>query len=100
MTLPKHLEQAAWCKNYHHCILRTVIYLMLVSSSDLGKARVEAATVARVTPAGDAIELEYTGTEGVTFKEEIPIHRAGNIRYFSAGIGMEQREAAYPSFPL
>jgi hypothetical protein len=60
----------------------------------------EAGTVARMTPSGDGIELEYTGENGTTLKDTIPIHRAGTIRYFSAGMGLEEREAKYPPFPL
>jgi hypothetical protein len=60
----------------------------------------EAATVARMAPSGDSIELEYSGENGMSAKDTIPIHRAGTIRYFSAGVGLEEREAKYPPFPL
>jgi hypothetical protein len=60
----------------------------------------EAATVARVTPSGEGIELEYTDENGTTIKDTIPIHRAGTIRYFSAGMGVVEREPTYPPFPL
>lgn len=60
----------------------------------------EAATVARMTPSGDSIELEYSGENGMSAKDTIPIHQAGPIRYFSAGVGLEEREATYPPFPL
>ena len=29
-----------------------------------------------------------------------PLYRAGSIRYFSAGVGLEEREAEYPPFSL
>jgi len=60
----------------------------------------EAATAIRMTPSGDGIELEYVGENGLSAKDTIPIHRSGQIRYFSAGVGLEEREAKYPPFPL
>jgi hypothetical protein len=59
----------------------------------------EAATVARLSPSGDAIELEYQ-MEGTTARSTIPVYRSGQTRYFAAGVGLEEREAAYPPFPL
>jgi hypothetical protein len=53
---------------------------------------------ARVLSSGDALELEYDG--GNAQKITIPLHRSGNIRYFSAGVGLEEREAIYPPFAL
>jgi len=60
----------------------------------------EAATVARMTSSGDGIELEYVGEDGSTATETIPLYRAGTIRYFSAGMGLDERAAQYPPFPL
>ncbi|HZC67841.1 MAG TPA: hypothetical protein VE201_04405, partial [Nitrospirales bacterium] len=48
----------------------------------------------------DSLELQISGDGGTPIKETIPIHRVGSIRYFSAGIGLEERSAQYPSFPL
>ena len=59
-----------------------------------------AAPVAELTPSGDAIEVSFLGADGTQFKETIPVYRAGTIRYFSAGIGLEERAAQYPPFPL
>lgn len=59
----------------------------------------EAAAVARLSPTGDAIEIEHD-SDGITSRSRIPVHRAGDIRYFSAGVGLEEREATYPAFPL
>jgi hypothetical protein len=30
----------------------------------------------------------------------LPLHKAGAVRYFSAGIGAEERQVKYPPFPL
>ncbi len=70
----------------------TLVWLLLTPPGD-------AATTATMLPSGDAIEL--TGDlerRGRTVT--IPIHRSGGIRYFSAGVGMEERQAEYPPFSL
>lgn len=51
-------------------------------------------------PPGDRIELEYTAADGITAQTIIPIYRVGAVRYFSAGVGVEERAAQYPPFPL
>lgn len=58
-----------------------------------------AATTATLLPSGDAIELTGEGA-AAPFKTTIPVHRSGGIRYFSAGVGMEERHAEYPPFSL
>jgi len=60
----------------------------------------EAATEAKVTPSGDGIELEYAGEDGAKSVLTLPLHKAGAVRYFSAGVGLEERAAQYPPFPL
>jgi hypothetical protein len=52
-----------------------------------------------MTPAGDGIELIFRN-DGSTTTEIIPLHKAGLIRYFSAGVGVEERQAQYPPFLL
>jgi|SRR3989454_8809810 len=54
----------------------------------------------RFMQSGDSLELVYHEDGGTPIKETIPIHRAGSIRYFSAGVGLEERSAPYPAFPL
>jgi hypothetical protein len=58
-----------------------------------------AGVVTRVLASGDGIELEIPTDIGPQ-KEVIPLYRSGTIRYFSAGIGQVEREAAYPPFSL
>ena len=58
-----------------------------------------AGVVTRVLPSGDGIELEIPTDIGPQ-KEVIPLFHSGTIRYFSAGIGQVEREAAYPPFSL
>lgn len=59
----------------------------------------QAATSATMLPSGEAIELSGQGAQAA-FKTTIPVHRSGNVRYFSAGVGLEERQADYPPFPL
>jgi hypothetical protein len=53
---------------------------------------------AKLLASGDALEWEYDG--GIAQKATIPLYRSGNIRYFSAGVGLEEREVIYPPFAL
>lgn len=62
-----------------------------------GKAA--AGGIARVLPSGDGIQIEYQGVEGMQ-QDIIPLYRAGTVRYFSAGIGLDERGAEYPAFSL
>lgn len=77
--------------------LATGALLVLVWSVCLAPS--EATSSARVLPSGEGIELAGEGPEG-SYREVIPIYRSGDIRYFSTGVGLEEREAEYPAFPL
>lgn len=70
-----------------------LVFWLIGSSADAGTV------VARVLPSGDGIELEFPADIG-SQKEVIPLFQSGKIRYFSAGIGLVEREAAYPPFGL
>ena len=63
-------------------------------------AQAGAAPTAKGAPPGDGIELEYTAEDGTTVTTIFPVYRVGAIRYFSAGVGVEERAAQYPPFPL
>jgi hypothetical protein len=69
----------------------------LVGMAGVGKA--EAGGVARVLPSGDGVQIEYQGVE-VIQPDIIPLYRDGAARYFSAGIGLDERQADYPPFAL
>ena len=64
-----------------------------------GTGSAEVTATSRILPAGDALELTYQ-SNGDTWRDLLPIHRAGPVRYFSAGVGMAERAAEYPPFPL
>lgn len=59
----------------------------------------EANTSMRILPSGEAIEFTYSAKDG-TYSFTVPIYQSGDIRYFSAGVGVEERHVAYPPFPL
>jgi hypothetical protein len=69
----------------------------LVGVAGFGKA--EGGGVARVLPSGDGVQIEYQGVEGMQ-QDIIPLYQAGAVRYFSAGIGLDERGADYPPFAL
>lgn len=75
-----------------------VLSLGLLSGlAAFGKA--DAGGVGRVLPSGDGVQMEYQGVEGMQ-QDIIPLYRAGAVRYFSAGIGLDERGAEYPPFAL
>jgi hypothetical protein len=59
----------------------------------------EGGAVARIGPSGDVIELSHRA-DGRPVVDVLPLHRVGVVRYFSAGVGIEERAAEYPPFPL
>ncbi len=64
-----------------------------------GMEAAAAGVATRVLASGEGIELEIPTDIGPQ-KEVIPLFHSGTIRYFSAGIGQVEPEAAYPPFPL
>jgi hypothetical protein len=52
----------------------------------------EGGPVARIGESGEFLELEYQ-VNGQVFKDSLPLYRAGGVRYFSAGIGIDERVA-------
>ena len=75
------------------------IQLLLAAFLAFACAQAEAKATGRVAPSGDAIELEYQDNDG-RYTDRIPLYRSGNVRYFSAGVGIEERMAEYPNFSL
>ena len=55
--------------------------------------------VARIGDSGDSVELSQQ-IDGRTVVDTLPVYHAGSVRYFSAGIGIEERSAEYPPFSL
>jgi len=78
---------------------RLVLALAFWFCGQVGTTFGESGVTARVAPSGDAVELEGQ-THGQMLKHSLPLYRAGAIRYFSAGVGSEERHADYPPFSL
>jgi hypothetical protein len=78
-------------------------HIMLVStlwaSLSQGPIYAEETSIARVAPSGEFLELQRSG-DGQIVKDYLPLHQSGKIRYFSAGVGLEERGAEYPPFSL
>lgn len=87
-----------------HSLLRpflmgSVVALIMASPCGFGAGLSQAATV-NLAVTDHTLELTFPGENGMTSKETIPIFQAGPAKYFSAGVGVEEREAHYPPFPL
>lgn len=65
----------------------------------MGPIHAQAGGVATIGASGEAVELRHE-VEGHTVVDRLPLYRAGNVRYFSAGVGLEERQAQYPPFAL
>ncbi len=74
-----------------------VIGLLIVFNGGMGLA--DGGAVARIGASSEFVELSHQ-IEGRTTVDLLPLHRAGDVRYFSAGIGLEERAAQYPPFSL
>jgi|CXWL01.1.fsa_nt_gi hypothetical protein len=55
--------------------------------------------VPRIGESGEFLELEFQ-VNGQRSKGSLPLYRAEAVRYFSAGVGIEERSAEYPPFSL
>lgn len=64
-----------------------------------GMSLAEGGSVARIGESGEFLELEHR-VNGQVSKDSLPLYRAGGVRYFSAGVGIEERRAEYPPFSL
>ena len=64
-----------------------------------GVSLADEGSVARVAESGEMLELEYQ-VNGQVSKDSLPLYRADGVRYFSAGVGIEERTAKYPPFSL
>ena len=85
-----------------HIVVRASVGILLVTVGLFAgeTTRVASAkTSVTVLQTGDGLELTY-GDSVPPSKAIIPLYRSGSSRYFSVGVGLEEREADYPRFPL
>ena len=80
---------------YKHIIFVLVVWWC----AGEGLLGAEGISTARVAPSGEFLELERS-SDGQIVKNYLPLYQTGTIRYFSAGVGLEERQAEYPPFPL
>lgn len=64
-----------------------------------GVSLAESGAVARIGATGEVVELSHQ-VDGQKVIDTLPLHRVGTVRYFSAGVGLEERKAEYPPFSL
>jgi hypothetical protein len=64
-----------------------------------GMSLADGGSVARIGESGEFLELEYQVNHQAS-KDSLPLYRADGVRYFSAGLWIEERTAEYPPFPL
>lgn len=64
-----------------------------------GGGLAEASGLATIGESGEFVELRHEA-EGTKMVDRLPLYRSGHARYFSAGVGLEERMAEYPPFPL
>lgn len=76
-------------------VLALACWFCLGAGATFGESRV----TAREGPSGDFLEFEGQ-SHGQIVKHSLPLYRTGAIRYFSAGVGSEERQAEYPPFSL
>ena len=81
--------------------MRRILIPMFVLWGTLygGMSLAEEGPVARIGESGEFLELEHR-VNGQVFKDTLPLYRADGVRYFSAGVGIEERSAEYPPFSL
>jgi hypothetical protein len=64
-----------------------------------GMSLADGGSVAHIAESGEFLELEYQAN-GQRSKDSLPLYRSDGVRYFSAGVGIEERSAEYPPFSL
>lgn len=81
--------------------MRRVLIPMLAlwSSLCVGMGLADGGSGSRIGESGEFLELEYQAN-GQRSKGSLPLYRAEGVRYFSAGVGIEERTAEYPPFSL
>ena len=81
--------------------MRQILIPVLVLWSSLcgGMSLADEGSVARIGESGEVLELEYQ-INGQMSKDSLPLYRTDGVRYFSAGVGIEERTAKYPPFSL
>ena len=59
----------------------------------------EGQSIVRIGPSGEFLQLQRA-SDGQVIPDYLPLHQSGGVRYFTAGVGSEERQAEYPPFSL
>jgi hypothetical protein len=82
------------------CMRKTIIPVLVFWSCLCGGTSLaDGDSVARIEESPQFIELEYQ-VHGQASKGSLPLYQTEGVRYFSAGVGIEERSAQYPPFSL
>lgn len=73
--------------------------LALWSSLCVGMGLADGGSGSLIGEPGELLEVEFQAT-GQRSKASLPLYRTEGVRYFSAGVGIEERSAEYPPFSL
>ncbi len=84
---------------WSQCFWRTLLPLALGLWVGVWGEVVGAKPIAYLLPEKGRIEIETRGDLHAR-TQSIPFYEENGIRYFSAGVGLQEREAEYPPFPL
>jgi len=100
MTLSRSFpESESVLQEVHAMNKHFILALTLWFSAGHALIYAEDGFIARVGASGEFLEMEDQHT-GQIVKDYLTIHRAGVVRYFSAGVGVEERRTEYPPFSL
>lgn len=78
---------------------RVAYLLTLFLLAGVGPSPAGEGVTARIGDAGDVLEF-HQQVDGTDVQYQLPLYRSGKVRYFSAGVGLEERRASYPLFSL
>ncbi len=82
-------------KNNHRTLLLFMSLILLGVASYSNKAL----AIPSKAEVVDHVTIHYPGN-GFAASFTLPIYQVGDIRFLSAGVGIEERQATYPPFPL
>ena len=78
---------------------RVLVAWAFSCSVGAGLVYAEGNSTVRIGPSGEFLEFQRSSDAQIV-KDFVPLYKSGNIRYFSAGVGLEERQAEYPPFSL
>lgn len=80
--------------------VKTILLLvMMLAMSGMVRGEGQAKTQVRLVPETNTLEFERV-EDNATQKWSLPLYHKNDISYFSAGVGLEERDAEYPAFSL